>query len=137
MECVLLKGSEEECLVLSHRPSQGEPIHVMAEDGLARLVQLVYVGNGVKALRLESPQQRSMQAVRSGLGDYVENAAAGAAELDAKIAGLHGHLLDRVGDVERLCDAGVYHLVVLGAIQQVVISAKALAVDGKRRFGAF
>ena len=132
-ERVLLKAAEEECLVAANRPSQSKAIHVAAENGLGRLVQLIDVGNRVEALGLIAPQQCSVQAVCPGLGDDVEDAAAGAAELDAKVAGLHRHLLDGVGDVEGLRDAGEGDFIVLGAVQQIVIRARALAVHREPR----
>ncbi len=104
----------------------------MAENGLRSLVHLIDVGNGVEALGLKAPQQRAMQAVCAGFGHYVEDAAAGAAELDAKVASLHRHFLDRVRDVEGLRDACIGHVVIFGAIQQIVIRPKALAVHRER-----
>ena len=47
-----------------------------------------------------------MNVVCAGLGDHVEHAAAGPAELDAEVRGLNGHLLDSFGDIERLRRTG-------------------------------
>lgn len=69
-----------------------------------------------------------MQAIGAGLGDDVEDAAARAPEFDAKVAGLHRQLLHRVRDVEWLRDTCIGHVIVFGAVQQLTISAKALAV---------
>src|SRR5262245_34488549 len=129
---VPLKGAEKECLVLAKGSSQGETVHIPAENRLGRLVQLVDVGNRVEALGLVAPQQSSVDAVRPGLGDNVENAAGGASELDPKVAGLHRHLLDSVCDIERLRDTAECEIIVLGTVQQKVIPARALAVHRER-----
>src|SRR5215813_4381079 len=74
-----------------------------------------------------------MHAVRPGLGYDVDDAAAGAAEVDAKVAGLCRHLLNGVGNVEGLRDAVELDVIVLGAVQQIVISARSLTVHGELR----
>src|SRR5262245_61425991 len=117
MKRVLLEGAKEERLVLPNRSSHSETINVMAENGFWRVVQLIHIRNRVEAMRLKAPQQRSVQAVRSGLGNDVEDSSSSAAELDAKIACLHGDLLDGVGDVERLCDARERNVIIGGAVQ--------------------
>ena len=127
-----MKGAKEERLVPENRSARGEAIHVPAENGLGRTVHLVHVRNRVEELRLVAPQQRSVQVVRAGLGDDVEDAAGGAAELDAEVAGLYRHFLDGVSDVERLRDPAEGDVIVLGAVQQIVIRAKALTVHRER-----
>ena len=94
-------------------------------------VQLVEIGNRVKALRLVAPQQRSVQLVGAGLGHHVEHAAAGASKFDAEVAGLSGNLLNGIGDGKHLFLAADPDFVVFGSVQHVVIATRALAVDGE------
>src|SRR5262249_18403703 len=112
---ILLEASKKERLVLANRASGCEAINVLAEDGLRRLIDFIYIGNRVETLRLKSPEQRAMQAVCARFGDHVENAAAGSAELDAKVARLHRNLFHGVRDIEGLRDTGVGDFIVFGA----------------------
>src|SRR5262249_55781482 len=61
----------------------------------------------------------------------VQNAAPGAAELNAKIAGLHRHFLDRIRDIEALRDTRVLDFVIVRTVQQVVVGARTLTVYPK------
>src|SRR5438105_2301384 len=106
MPCPFLESAKEKGLVFANRAANGEPVNIVAENRFGSPVQLVDVGNRIEPLRLIAPQQRAMQAVAAGFCDYVEYAAAGAAELDAKVAGLGGDFLDGVGDVKWLGHAG-------------------------------
>src|SRR5262249_893904 len=132
-EGVLLKAAEEEYLVLADRPAHSEAIHVPAENGLGYLVKLIHVGNGIEALRLVAPKHRPVEAVCSRLGNDIEDAAAGATELDAEIGRLHGDLIHRVDDSQRLRHAGVGDVIVFGTVQQVVITTETLPIHGVRR----
>src|SRR5262249_10784824 len=112
---ILLESSKQERLVLANRASRGEAINVLAENGLRRLTDFIDIGNRVETLRLKSPEQRAMQAVCARFGDDVENAAAGAAELDAKVARLHRNFFHGVRDIEGLRDTGEGDFIVFGA----------------------
>ena len=74
---------------------------------------------------------RTTNCIGAGLRDYVEHAAAGAAELNAEISGLHGHFFDGIGDVKRLSRTANRDVVVFGSIEQIVVSTYPLAVNGK------
>ena len=74
-----------------------------------------------------------MQVVRSRLGDDVKNSAARAAEFDAKVTGLHRDFLDGVGDVEALRKPGELDIIVLRAVQQIVVCARALTINREQR----
>jgi hypothetical protein len=63
--------------------------------------------------------------------DDIEDSAARAPELNAEVSSLNGDFLHGIGDAESLLRAGQPDVVVLGSIQQVVIAAGPLAVDGK------
>src|SRR4030095_4289182 len=131
---VLLKRAKEEGLVLPNQPSHREAIHISAENGLRRVVQLIKVGNRVEALRLVPPQQRPMHAIRAGFRDDVKPPAGGTSKLHAEVACLYRDLLDRIGDVERLRDASQREFIIVGAVQKIVIRAKTLAVHREGGF---
>jgi len=76
-----------------------------------------------------------VEAVCSGLGDYVEDSSAGASELGAKVTGLHRHFLDGVGDVEvaywlstsRLLNSAI--CTVVGLLKKVLLSSEQCKLD--------
>src|SRR5262245_36158 len=129
---ILLKASEEKGFIPAQRSPQREAVDIAAEHGLGCLIQLVYVRDGLKALRLITPQQGAVELVCPRLRDHIENSAAGASELDTEVARLHGDFLHRIGDVERLSYAGEPSVIVFGAVEQVVVPTHTLAIDGER-----
>src|SRR5215467_7662303 len=133
MTVVLLEATEEEGLVLADRSPDREPVNIVTEDRFRSSVQSVQIGDRVKPLRLVTPQQSAMQAVGAGLGDDIEDATARASELDPEVPGLNGNLLDSVADGKWLGYARELHVIVFRAIQDIVISAGALAVNGELR----
>src|SRR6266542_1554665 len=106
MAIVLLKSSEEECSVLAYRPTAGKSENIVAEDRLEDAVQPVEIGNRIKPLRLEPPQQSAVKVVRAGSGDDFKHAAGRAPELYSEIAGLSRDFLDGLRDREHLLLAG-------------------------------
>ena len=86
---VLLKAAKKECFVPSKRTARREAVDIAAEYRLARVVHPVDIRNGIEKLRLIPPQHCSVQTVRAGFRDDVKDTAAGFAELNAKVAGLH------------------------------------------------
>src|SRR5262245_28926013 len=78
-----------------------------------------------------------MHCICAGLRNHVEDAAAGAAELHAKISGLYGNLLDGVRNVDDLGRTAKSDVIVLGSIEEVVVSPNSLTVDGKLSSFAF
>ena len=144
---VLLVGDEEECPVAPvddgapalaeagqvERPAEGaredvldaERKAVLLNGGLERLG----TGCGVVDARIQYVGERPVELVGARLGDGVDDAAAGAAELGVVVRGLDGDLLDGVGvgDLEAL--AGHRDVVVLGAVDQEVVRPAARAVN--------
>src|SRR6516225_10866713 len=131
MTCVLLKARKKESLVFANGSTNGEPVNIVAKNRFRNPVQFVHIGNRIEPLRLIAPQQRAMDAVRAGLCDHVEYAAAGLAELDAEVAGLRGDFLDSLGDGEWLRGAVGKNIAVFSPIQEVIVSTWALTVCGK------
>ena len=131
MVIVLLKSRKEERLILAHRTARRESDNVVAEHRLRTTVQLVHIRNGIEPLRLVAPQQRPVQTIGAGFGHDIENTAARAAELHAEVARLDGNFFNGIGNREDLLLAAYKGIVVFGPVQQIIVPARALAVDGK------
>src|SRR5262245_24200289 len=128
---ILLEAAKEEGFVFAQWSAQRETIDIAAENRLGRLIQLIYIRYGLKALRLITPQQGSVQLVGPRLRDHIENSAPGSPKLDAEVARLYGDFRHGVGDVERLSHSGELNVIVFSTVEQVVVPTHALAIDGK------
>src|SRR5262245_26017791 len=74
-----------------------------------------------------------MVIIRAALGDEVEHAATGSTKLSTEQTSLNRDLGDRVFVIDLAGWARDRNVVVLGAVNQVVVAARALAVYGKLR----
>jgi hypothetical protein len=102
MAVVLLETGKEEGPVLAHRAASGESENIVAEDRLGDAGEPVEIGNRVKSLRLEAPQESAVQVVGAGFRDDIEHTPARAPELDAEIAGLNRNFFNGVGNGKNL-----------------------------------
>ena len=116
------------------RAADGAARDILGVDrGPCQSVEPVAVRQRVEALGQEEPAHRPVKVVAARPRDDVEDAAARAPELGAEQPRLHGDLLDGVLVVYLVGRAGDGDVVVLRAVNQVVVAARALAVDGELR----
>src|SRR5258705_7458685 len=72
-----------------------------------------------------------MKAVSARLRDHIESPAAGSPEFGAEVAVLNGNLFDGISNGKDLIFARKVCRIVFGSIEQVIVPARPLAVDGE------
>jgi len=72
-----------------------------------------------------------VEFIRSRFGDDIEDRTSRPAKFIAEITRLNGNFLHVIDDVNGLRSTRERHVVIVGAVEKIVVSARALAIDRK------
>ncbi len=84
-------------------------------------------------MRKDQPLAATVILIRAALGDEIEDAATGPAKLGTEQTSLNRDLGDCIFVIDHVRWTSNGDVVVLGSVDEIVVAARALTVDGKLR----